>query len=199
MDEPRYEGQSDEENIEGTTLRAWVDERGAFVKEIDPNNLLGAGIEGHGTQYGFGGDEGNPFIHLQQSPYLDFTSVHPYPTEHWADLTLDETKELIGAWITDSHEKVGKPSSSTYTTSTGRPGGVRSTPTSRRPAATVAPSGGTRTARSTGSSVSRCHPGRAGTRRVPRPLRAHGRQERSPLPDRHPDLLALRRRTDDNP
>lgn len=109
MNEPRYEGQSDEENVEGTTLRAWVDEMGAFVKEIDPNHLLGAGIEGHGTQYGFGGDEGNPFVHLQQSPYLDFTSAHPYPTEHWADLTLDETKELVRAWIADSHEKVGKP------------------------------------------------------------------------------------------
>ncbi|MFF9048875.1 cellulose binding domain-containing protein [Streptomyces parvulus] len=109
MNEPRYEGQSDEENVEGTTLRAWVDEMGAFVKEIDPNHLLGAGIEGHGTRYGFGGDEGNPFVHLQQSPYLDFTSAHPYPTEHWADLTLDETKELIRAWITDSHEKLGKP------------------------------------------------------------------------------------------
>ncbi|WP_318215091.1 cellulose binding domain-containing protein [Streptomyces sp. SCL15-6] len=109
MNEPRYGGQSDGENVEGTTLRAWVDEMGAYVKAIDPNHLLGAGIEGHGTQYGFGGDEGNPFVRLQQSPYLDFTSAHPYPTEYWADLTLDETKELVRAWITDSHEKVGKP------------------------------------------------------------------------------------------
>ncbi|MFH9299002.1 hypothetical protein [Streptomyces sp. NPDC017520] len=60
MNEPRYEAQSPEEDIEGTTLRAWVDEMGAFMKKIDPNHLLGAGIEGHGTQYGFGGDEGNP-------------------------------------------------------------------------------------------------------------------------------------------
>lgn len=109
MNEPRYEAQSPEENVEGTTLRAWVDEMGAFVKKIDPNHLLGAGIEGHGTQYGFGGDEGNPFVHLQQSPYLDFTSAHPYPTEQWADLTLDETKKLIRDWISDSHDKVGKP------------------------------------------------------------------------------------------
>lgn len=157
MNEPRYEGQSDEENVEGTTLRAWVDEMGAFVKEVDPNHLLGAGIEGHGTQYGFGGDEGNPFVHLQQSPYLDFTSAHPYSTEYWADLTLDETKELVRAWITDSHEKVGKPffmGEFNVHNSTGRPGGARSTPTSRRPAVTAAPSGGTRTARSTGSSAS---------------------------------------------
>ncbi|KAA6198555.1 cellulase family glycosylhydrolase, partial [Streptomyces parvus] len=109
MNEPRYEAQSPEEDVEGNTLRAWVDEMGAFIKKIDPNHLLGAGIEGHGTQYGFGGNEGNPFVHLQQSPYLDFTSAHPYPTEHWADLTLEETKQLIRAWISDSHDKVGKP------------------------------------------------------------------------------------------
>ncbi|WP_405902554.1 cellulase family glycosylhydrolase [Streptomyces sp. NBC_00656] len=67
MNEPRYEAQSEEENVEGTTLRAWVDEMGAFVKKIDPNHLLSAGIEGHGTQYGFGGDEGNPFVYTSSS------------------------------------------------------------------------------------------------------------------------------------
>ncbi|MFF5503961.1 cellulose binding domain-containing protein [Streptomyces roseolus] len=109
MNEPRYEGQSAAENVDGTTLRAWVDEMGAFVKSIDPNHLLGAGIEGHGTKYGFGGDSGNPFVHTQKSPYIDFTSAHPYPTEHWADLSIEETKDLVRAWIRDSHEVVGKP------------------------------------------------------------------------------------------
>ncbi|WP_338492983.1 cellulose binding domain-containing protein [Streptomyces sp. SJL17-4] len=109
MNEPRYEGQSAAENVDGTTLRAWVDEMGSFVKSIDPNHLLGAGIEGHGTKYGFGGDSGNPFVHIQKSPYIDFTSAHPYPTEHWADLGIEETKNLVRAWIRDSHEVVGKP------------------------------------------------------------------------------------------
>lgn len=79
MNEPRYEAQSEEENVEGTTLRAWVDEMGAFVKKIDPNHLLSAGIEGHGTQYGFGGDEGNP-IEAHFGPLRQFTianSNHP--------------------------------------------------------------------------------------------------------------------------
>ncbi|MDX2297031.1 MULTISPECIES: cellulase family glycosylhydrolase [Streptomyces] len=109
MNEPRYEGQSAAENVDGTTLRAWVDEMGAFVKSIDPNHLLGAGTEGHGTKYGFGGDSGNPFVHTQKSPYIDFASAHPYPTEHWADLSIEETKDLVRAWIRDSHEVVGKP------------------------------------------------------------------------------------------
>ncbi|GAA4876194.1 cellulose binding domain-containing protein [Kitasatospora terrestris] len=109
MNEPRYEGQSAAENVNGTTLRAWVDEMGAFVKGIDSKHLLGVGIEGHGTAYGFGGDEGNPFVYVQQSPYIDYASAHPYPTEAWANLSIDQTKALIRSWIADSHGKVGKP------------------------------------------------------------------------------------------
>ncbi|OPG13512.1 cellulase family glycosylhydrolase [Microbispora sp. GKU 823] len=109
MNEPRYQDQSASENVSGTTLRAWVDEMGAFVKGIDPNHMLGTGLEGHGTKYGFGGDEGNPFVFIHQSPYVDFTSAHPYPTESWANLSIDQTKALIRAWISDSHTLVGKP------------------------------------------------------------------------------------------
>lgn len=109
MNEPRYQDQSPNENTTGHTLRAWVDEMGAFIKSIDPNHLLGTGLEAHETRYGFGGDEGNPFVYIHQSPYIDFTSAHPYPTEHWADLDLAETKALIRQWISDSHNLVGKP------------------------------------------------------------------------------------------
>ncbi len=109
MNEPRYEGQSAAENVDGTTLRAWVDEMGAFVKGIDTHHMLGAGVEGHGSKYGFGGDEGNPFVHIQESPSIDYTTAHPYPNESWANLTLDQTKTLIRAWISDSHNVVGKP------------------------------------------------------------------------------------------
>jgi hypothetical protein len=109
MNEPRYENQTPNENTSGTTLRAWVDEMGAFIKGIDPNHLLGTGLEGHETRYGFGGDEGNPFVYIHQSPYIDFTSAHPYPTESWANLGIEQTKTLIRAWIADSHNVVGKP------------------------------------------------------------------------------------------
>ncbi|WP_051367148.1 cellulose binding domain-containing protein [Hamadaea tsunoensis] len=109
MNEPRYQDVSADENVSGATLRAWVDEMGAYVKSIDPNHLLDAGLEGHGTKYGFGGDEGNPFVYIQQSPYIDFTSAHPYPDEGWAGLDIPKTKTLIRAWISDSHNVVGKP------------------------------------------------------------------------------------------
>jgi mannan endo-1,4-beta-mannosidase len=82
---------------------------GAYLKGIDGNHLLDAGLEGHGTKYGFGGDEGNPFVAIQQSPYVDFTSAHPYPNEGWANLSLTQTIALINAWLSDAHGVVGKP------------------------------------------------------------------------------------------
>jgi mannan endo-1,4-beta-mannosidase len=109
MNEPRYEGQGSAENVNGTTLRKWVDTMASYIKGIDANHMVDAGLEGHGTKYGFGGDEGNPFVAIQQSPYIDFTSAHPYPNEGWANLSLDQTITLINAWLSDAHNVVGKP------------------------------------------------------------------------------------------
>jgi mannan endo-1,4-beta-mannosidase len=109
MNEPRYQNATPNENSTGTTLRAWVDTMGAYIKSIDPNHMIDAGLEGHGSKYGFGGDEGNPFVYIQESPYIDFTSAHPYPTESWANLTLAQTETLIDQWVSDSHNVVGKP------------------------------------------------------------------------------------------
>ncbi len=107
MNEPRYEGQG--EDTTGTTLRAWVDTMGAYIKSIDPNHMVDAGLEGQGSVYGYGGNSGNPFIYIQESPYIDFTSAHPYPNESWANLTLAQTEALIAQWISNSHSVVGKP------------------------------------------------------------------------------------------
>jgi len=109
MNEPRYEGQGTDESVNGTTLRKWVDTMGAYIKAIDTNHMVDAGLEGHGTKYGFGGDEGNPFVNIQESPYIDFTSAHPYPNEGWANLSLAQTLTLIDAWTSDAHNVVGKP------------------------------------------------------------------------------------------
>jgi Cellulose binding domain/Cellulase (glycosyl hydrolase family 5) len=109
MNEPRYQDATPNENTTGTTLRAWVDEMGAYVKSLDPNHLLGTGMEGQQTAYGYGGDSGNPFVYIQQSPYIDFTSGHMYPTEGWAGLTFATARALLKRWIDDSHNLVGKP------------------------------------------------------------------------------------------
>jgi hypothetical protein len=107
MNEPRYQDAG--ENSTGKSLRAWVDEMGAFIKELDPHHMLAVGIEGHESKYGFGGDEGNPFVYIHQSPYIDFCTAHPYPDESWANLTVAQTRKLIEAWIGDAHNVVGKP------------------------------------------------------------------------------------------
>jgi hypothetical protein len=109
MNEPRYQNATPNENPTGETFRSWVDEMAGYIKSLDPNHMVSLGIEGHESRYGFGGDEGNPFIYSHQSPYIDYTTAHPYPTEEWADLSLAETEELLRAWISDSHGAVGKP------------------------------------------------------------------------------------------
>ncbi|MDP4181381.1 MAG: cellulase family glycosylhydrolase, partial [Bacillota bacterium] len=107
MNEPRYQDAG--ENSTGITLRKWTDEMGAFIKDMDPNHMLALGIEGHESKYGFGGDEGNPFIYTQQSPYIDFCTAHPYPDESWANLSVAQTGTLVEKWINDAHNVVGKP------------------------------------------------------------------------------------------
>lgn len=109
MNEPRYQDFSTEENASGKTLRKWADASGKYLKSLDPNHMVCAGIEGHEAKYGFGGNEGNPFVYLQQSPYIDFCSAHPYPSEGWAGLTPEGNAKLVRAWIKDAHEVVGKP------------------------------------------------------------------------------------------
>ena len=107
MNEPRF--QDGGEDVSSKTLRAWVDEMAAYIKSMDSNHMVCVGIEGHETKYGFGGNEGNNFIYIQQSPYIDFCSAHPYPDENWANLTPAQTKTLTKKWIDDAHNVIGKP------------------------------------------------------------------------------------------
>jgi uncharacterized repeat protein (TIGR03803 family) len=109
MNEPRYEGESSTEDVAGDKLRAWMDSVGAFIKSIDTNHLLGTGLEGQETAYGYGGDNGAPFVYIHQSPYIDFCSAHVYPTESWANLSIAQTTNLVGIWAHDARVTVGKP------------------------------------------------------------------------------------------
>ncbi|PJI10211.1 MULTISPECIES: cellulose binding domain-containing protein [Clostridium] len=109
MNEPRYEDTTSNENVTGKILRSWVDEMAGYIKSIDSNHMVDAGLEGHGSKYNFGGDEGNPYVYIQQSPYIDFCSAHPYPDENWANLTPSQTETLMTAWINDAHKVVKKP------------------------------------------------------------------------------------------
>jgi hypothetical protein len=70
---------------------------------------LGTGLEGQGSVYGYGGDNGAPFIYIHQSPYIDFCSAHVYPTETWANKSINQTSTLLFVYAHDAHVTVGKP------------------------------------------------------------------------------------------
>ena len=97
MNEPRHQGLGDD--LTSTTLRSWVDRVGRLIKTLDPNHLISSGIEGHGARYGFGGDEGNDFLVIHASPFVDFCSAHPYPTESVRGVDV----EMLNAYM--PHEK----------------------------------------------------------------------------------------------
>lgn len=71
-----------------SALQKWVREMGAYVKSIDQNHMLQAGMEGF---YGASTPErrwanpnemeglGTDFIRINQVTYIDYATVHSYP------------------------------------------------------------------------------------------------------------------------
>ncbi|MBN6547863.1 cellulase family glycosylhydrolase, partial [Actinacidiphila bryophytorum] len=109
MNEPRYQDVNPADNTVGATFRAWEDKVGAYIKNIDPNHMVDNGIEGQGSSYGYGSDNGVPYTYECQSQYIDFCSAHIYPTEGWANLSVSATQALVAKYITDAHTGAGKP------------------------------------------------------------------------------------------
>lgn len=105
MNEPRCQ----DGDTTGSILRPWVDEMASLIKSIDPNHMVSTGMEGQETRYGYGGNSGNPFVYIHQSPYIDFCTAHPYPDEGWAGLSPAQAATLVDKWVSDAHNVVGKP------------------------------------------------------------------------------------------
>lgn len=103
MNEPRC--QSDPS---GSTIQAWITEMAAFLKSIDSNHLLEAGLEGF---YGASSAEkqfnpdlqvGTDFISNNQIPGIDFATIHSYP-DQWLSDTNDQAQlAFLNKWL-DSH------------------------------------------------------------------------------------------------
>ncbi len=61
------------------------------------------------------GNKYNPYyslvriINIQESPYIDFTVAHPYPTQSGSNLTQQQTESLIDQYISDAHNILKKP------------------------------------------------------------------------------------------
>jgi hypothetical protein len=101
----------------GVTMRTWIGEQAAFIKDLAPHQLVSAGGEAHGfvptpgggIQWG-GADEGNnniPFSDMDL-PQVDFFTFHPYPNADWAAFDKVETRELVTSLARMGVER-GKP------------------------------------------------------------------------------------------
>ncbi|ONK67696.1 uncharacterized protein A4U43_C05F2780 [Asparagus officinalis] len=114
MNEPRC--QSDNS---GATLQNWISEMAGYVKSIDGNHMLEAGLEGfYGEsrpdrkQFNPGYEVGSDFIANNQIPHIDFATIHIYP-DQWINGADDKAQTaFLQSWIT-SHTQdagsIGKP------------------------------------------------------------------------------------------
>lgn len=125
MNEPRIDCNDDPTpthqycDPSGATLRSWVSTMSSYIKGLDPKHMVSTGSEGHGfiltgangqgMQWA-GSQEGNgnsPTL-IQNVSTIDFVTFHPYPNASWANLTLQQTRQLIQG-ITHMGLQTGKP------------------------------------------------------------------------------------------
>ncbi|KAJ8485860.1 hypothetical protein OPV22_018345 [Ensete ventricosum] len=115
MNEPRC--QSD---WSGNSIQRWIAEMAAYVKSIDSNHLLEAGLEGF---YGASSPQkqfnprslqvGTDFIANNRIPNIDFATVHVYP-DQWLSTSNDQSQlaflsNWIDAHIRDARDALRKP------------------------------------------------------------------------------------------
>uniref|UniRef100_A0A2P2QN07 mannan endo-1,4-beta-mannosidase n=1 Tax=Rhizophora mucronata TaxID=61149 RepID=A0A2P2QN07_RHIMU len=101
MNEPRCTS-----DPSGRTMRAWITEMASYLKSIDGNHLLEAGLEGfyrqsssQQLQYNPNFQVGTDFIENNQIPGIDFATVHSYP-DQWLNNSVDETqKTFLNNWL----------------------------------------------------------------------------------------------------
>ncbi|KAF5181203.1 Mannan endo-1,4-beta-mannosidase [Thalictrum thalictroides] len=115
MNEPRCPS-----DLSGKTIQAWISEMASYVKSIDRNHLLEAGLEGfygeaspQRKQFNPGFQVGTDFITNNQIAYIDFATVHSYP-DQWLSKSDDQAQmSFLNNWldthIQDAQNVVRKP------------------------------------------------------------------------------------------
>ncbi|CAI9110817.1 OLC1v1010906C1 [Oldenlandia corymbosa var. corymbosa] len=115
MNEPRCTS-----DPSGRTIQAWIAEMASYVKSIDRNHLLEAGLEGfygpstpQRTQLNPGYGVGTDFVANNRIPWIDFATVHSYP-DVWLSSSDDQTQisfmnQWLGAHFQDAQHMIGKP------------------------------------------------------------------------------------------
>ncbi|MCD7458293.1 Mannan endo-1,4-beta-mannosidase 7 [Datura stramonium] len=115
MNEPRCSSDKS-----GSTMQTWISEMASYIKSIDSNHLVEAGLEGF---YGHSDAEkqqfnpnfqvGTDFIANNQIPEIDFATVHSYP-DQWLTGQDDEAQlNFLTNWlrvhIVDAQSILKKP------------------------------------------------------------------------------------------
>ncbi|XP_077220578.1 glycosyl hydrolase superfamily protein [Tasmannia lanceolata] len=101
MNEPRCTS-----DPSGRTIQAWITEMAAYVKSIDSNHLLEAGLEGfygesspQRKQFNPGFQVGTDFISNNQISGIDFVTVHSYP-DQWLSSSNDQAQlSFLENWL----------------------------------------------------------------------------------------------------
>ncbi|KAK4490672.1 hypothetical protein RD792_001363 [Penstemon davidsonii] len=104
MNEPRCTS-----DPSGRTIQAWIMEMASYVKSIDRNHLLEAGLEGFYGQSSSSRNNLNPgfnigtdFIANNRIPGIDFATVHSYP-DQWLSSSNDQKQlSFMSNWL-DAH------------------------------------------------------------------------------------------------
>ncbi|GMN35571.1 hypothetical protein TIFTF001_005379 [Ficus carica] len=100
MNEPRCPS-----DPSGNTIQAWITEMASYVKSIDGNHLLEAGLEGF---YGPSKPQtnsnflvGTDFISNNQIPGIDFATVHSYPDQWLSGSSSESQLAFLRSWLND--------------------------------------------------------------------------------------------------
>eukprot|EP00268_Persea_americana_P041413 TRINITY_DN4123_c0_g1_i1.p1 TRINITY_DN4123_c0_g1~~TRINITY_DN4123_c0_g1_i1.p1 ORF type:complete len:474 (-),score=89.34 TRINITY_DN4123_c0_g1_i1:453-1751(-) len=104
MNEPRCTS-----DLSGRTIQAWISEMAAYVKSIDRNHLLEAGLEGfygetspQKKQFNPGFQVGTDFISNNLINGIDFATLHSYP-DQWLSSSNDQSQlAFLNNWL-DTH------------------------------------------------------------------------------------------------
>ncbi|KAJ8540975.1 hypothetical protein K7X08_001791 [Anisodus acutangulus] len=101
MNEPRC--QSDPS---GSTMQAWITELASYIKSIDSNHLVEAGLEGfyghsdaQKQQFNPNFQVGTDFIANNQIPEIDFATVHSYPDQWLTGADDDAQLNFLTDWL----------------------------------------------------------------------------------------------------
>jgi len=93
-------------DLSGKTIQAWISEMAAYVKSIDRNHLLEAGLEGfygesspQKKQSNPGFQVGTDFISNNLISGIDFATVHSYP-DQWLSNANDQAQlSFVNNWL----------------------------------------------------------------------------------------------------